>query len=366
MPDRDHTGPASHDRIVIGASAGGLGALLTLVKALPPDFPAAMLVVVHLSPQSGSALPDILSRSGPLPASFAVDGAPVQPGHIYVAPPDEHLLLGDDCLKLNHGPRENGVRPAVDVLFRSAARAAGPRAVGVVLSGSGDDGTEGLRVVKRAGGIAVVQDPSDALFPSMPTTAMEYTTPDYCVPAAELGPLLVRLAATPAAAAPSAPWPDGPPAPQRPGAGGSAPVAALQDGVAPSRPTIPQNLVPLTCPECGGPVSEIDDDGMTRYICLVGHGFSPSTLSVEKAREIEDALWSAVRLLDEQRELSEHLARRFRRMRCYASADRYEQMARDGAASARVLRGILESGKLRIQATDAAEADPGALGPGPW
>src|SRR5262245_36988791 len=157
--------------VAVGASAGGVESLRRLVAKLPPDLPAAVAVVLHLSPASPSLLSQILARSGPLRASQAKDGEVVRESHIYVAPPDHHLLVDGDRFRLDRGPTINGVRPAVDALFRSAASSYGPCAIGVVLSGSLDDGTAGLRAIKEKGGYALVQDPSDAPHRDMPTSA---------------------------------------------------------------------------------------------------------------------------------------------------------------------------------------------------
>lgn len=192
-PVKRDTMPA-RDIIVVGASAGGVEALLELVGGLPPDLPAAVLVVIHHPEGRPSVLPELLSRRGPLPASHAQDGEPILPGHIYVAPPDHHLTVEGGLLHLSHGPRINRVRPAIDPLFRSAAAAFGPRVVGVVLSGTLDDGTAGLVEIHRHGGMGVAQDPADALFKSMPESAIARDHVEYVLPPSAIAPLLTQLA----------------------------------------------------------------------------------------------------------------------------------------------------------------------------
>jgi two-component system chemotaxis response regulator CheB len=183
-----------HDRlVVIGTSAGGIEALRAIAAALPADFPAAIAIVMHLSPQSPGILDDILNRAGPLRADVARGGERLQPGHIYVAPADAHLLVEPGRLRLTRGPKENRFRPAIDPLFRTAAQVYGPAAVGVILTGNLDDGTAGLWAIKKLGGTTVVQDPADAMFPAMPESAVRHVEIDHVVPLAAIAPLLVRL-----------------------------------------------------------------------------------------------------------------------------------------------------------------------------
>lgn len=185
---------AGHDIVVIGGSAGALGPLKNVVSGLPKEFPAAVFVVIHVWPGAKSMLPDILSRSGPLPAAHAKDGESIQPGRIYVAVPDCHLLLGRGHVKVRRGPKENLHRPAIDPLFRTAAHNYGGRVVGVILSGGLDDGTAGLLAIKRHSGIAIVQDPSTATAPGMPASAMEHVDIDHVLSVSEIPDILVQLA----------------------------------------------------------------------------------------------------------------------------------------------------------------------------
>jgi two-component system chemotaxis response regulator CheB len=184
----------TRDIIVLGASAGGVEALVELVGTLPASLPAMLFVVVHVPATIPSNLPAILSRAGHLPATHAQDGEVGKPGHIYVAPPDHHLRLEDKAMRLSRAPRENYCRPAADVLFRSAAQAYGTRVAGVVLSGMLYDGTGGLIAIKQAGGVAIVQSPDEARFSGMPRSAISGDHPDYILPLSEVAVTLVRLA----------------------------------------------------------------------------------------------------------------------------------------------------------------------------
>src|SRR5262245_45187073 len=187
----------THDIIVIGASAGGVTACKQLVRGLPLDLAAAVFIVHHIPPYAPSHFPEILAYAGTLPVQHGVDGEPIRRGRIYVAPPDFHLLLGATHLRLTQSPKENRFRPAIDPLFRSAAYAFGPRVTGVILSGALADGTAGLWAIKDRGGLAVVQHPDEAQQASMPLSALQHVEIDYCVPTAELAPLLVELSHQP-------------------------------------------------------------------------------------------------------------------------------------------------------------------------
>lgn len=184
---------AHRDIVVVGASAGGVEALRRLVRDFPENLEAALFVVLHLPAHAPSMLPNILRRAGRLRTAQAVDGELIQKGRIYVAPPDRHLLIRPGRVQLTTGPTENGYRPAIDSLFRTAALTYGPRVIGVILSGALDDGTAGLRVVKSRDGIAVVQDPADALYAAMPSSAIEYVDVDHVLPLADIGAIIVRL-----------------------------------------------------------------------------------------------------------------------------------------------------------------------------
>ncbi|HVE51284.1 MAG TPA: chemotaxis protein CheB, partial [Casimicrobiaceae bacterium] len=185
--------PHTRDVTVIGASAGGIIALRTLLAALPEDYPAAIFVVVHVAPESPSVLPELLGRAAKLSVRAARHGDRIRSGHVLIAPPDQHLIIDQTTIRLSHGPRENRHRPSIDVMFRSAALHHGPRATGIVLSGMLDDGSAGLWAIKRRGGLALVQDPRDAEYPDMPRNAMETVDVDYCLPIDAMAEQLVAM-----------------------------------------------------------------------------------------------------------------------------------------------------------------------------
>ncbi|MDQ3744203.1 MAG: chemotaxis protein CheB, partial [Acidobacteriota bacterium] len=278
------------DIIVVGTSAGGIEALKTIAGGLPRDFPASVFVVLHTSPESPGILADILARAGALPASNAVDGERIQPGRIYVAPPDRHLIIEPNRVRLTRGPKENRFRPAVDPLFRSAAQVYGPRVVGVVLTGYLDDGTAGLWAVKRLGGTAVVQDPSDALVDSMPLSALHPVNVDYCVPLAEVAPLLVRLSGEAA----------------EEGAREVPEETKIEVNIAKAANALNAGVLKLgepslyACPECHGVLLQLKEENRIRFRCHTGHAYSPESLIAEIDEAIEDSLWSALRSVEEK------------------------------------------------------------------
>jgi two-component system, chemotaxis family, protein-glutamate methylesterase/glutaminase len=280
--------------IVLGASAGGVEALRTLVGGLPADLPASVLVVLHIPPYGGSVLPAILARAGSLPARHPTTTEPLAPGEIVVAPPDHHLVLFDNHLRLTRGPRENGHRPAIDVLFRSAARAVGARVIGVVLSGVLDDGTAGLAAIKSRGGLAVVQDPDDAIYPGMPHNAIEHVAVDHVLPADDIAKLLVRLCEEPVDDAGHPP----PPLMEI-----EADLAMMSE-TAMNHPERPGQPSGFSCPDCNGVLYEIKDGEITRYRCRVGHAWSAESLLGEQAEQLDAALWMALRGLEEKAALA--------------------------------------------------------------
>jgi two-component system chemotaxis response regulator CheB len=277
------------DIVVVGASAGGVVALQRLLETLPEDFGAAVFIVLHMSPSSPSLLPEILQRCTKLPVTQAVDGEPIRRGTIAVARPDYHLVLEHESTRLTRGPKENRSRPAIDALFRSAAYSHGTSVLGVILTGALDDGTAGLWSIKDRGGTAIIQDPSEADSPSMPDSAIKYVGADHVVRLAEMGALLHRLSREPAAP-------------------GEKPVSkeleventitkegrGLQAGVMALGP-----ITPYTCPECHGVLVQLTEGGVPRFRCHTGHAYSINNLLAEVTEYVEDALWNAIRALEE-------------------------------------------------------------------
>ncbi|MBV9193441.1 MAG: chemotaxis protein CheB [Solirubrobacterales bacterium] len=313
---------AHRDLVVIGASAGGVETLIRVVAGLPRDLAASICIVVHIAPGSPSALAGILQRSGPLPCRQAADGDPLVPGHILVAPPDHHLVIKDDHAHLTVGPRENGHRPAVDTLFRSAAAARGGRVIGVVLSGNRDDGAAGLGTIKQHGGAAIVQDPAEALFPGMPTNALANVNVDAVVPSPGVAQAIAKMVKS-----------MNPPPNEPQGPGNSS-----SDG----EPM-------LACPECGGVLVERGSAGVAQWLCQVGHRYSAESLADEQAVSVETALWTAIRALRERSALLQRMAdqchargqarsaRSFRRK----ADDAHEQADLVGTALREAARGTL-------------------------
>jgi two-component system chemotaxis response regulator CheB len=320
----------TRDIVVIGASAGGVEALSGLVAGLPADLRAALFIVLHLSPHDESQLPEILSRAGALRAAKAQDGDEIAYGRILIAPPDRHLLLTPERVRVVCGPQENNFRPAIDPLFRSAALAFGSRVIGVVLTGALDDGVSGLVAIKRMGGLAAVQDPATAVVPSMPHAAMTYVDADACLPVAALASKLVTLTKT---EAPMPKTPHGATDLER-----EVKIAGLDLSVI-DHDQERGTLVAMTCPECHGPLWEIAEDGPLRYRCRVGHAYTAEAMEVGLAKETEDALWTALHTLEESAKLFDRLAaqttttgdrrreRRFREMAQHSQArvDRVRQ-----------------------------------------
>jgi two-component system chemotaxis response regulator CheB len=315
--------------VAIGASAGGIEALRSLVAQLPVDFPAAVLVVLHLPPKGTSVLPQILARAGALPAAAAEDGAAVEGGRVYVAPPDCHLLVEDGHLRLDHGVRMNGHRPAIDPLFRSVADAYGPAGAGVVLSGVLDDGTAGLMAIKQAGGVTLAQDPSEALYDTMPRTAIEVVSPDHIGTAEQLGHVLAAIAEN---------APPDPPAEAR----SLRREHLIEVDRGSSDAPQPGNVTGLTCPECNGAIWLDDSGPVPRFACRIGHAFSPQSFDAAQTERVEAALWTALRTLEERAALYRRMAARHRSAGNVRTSERFALRAESAVQHALVLRDVVE------------------------
>jgi two-component system chemotaxis response regulator CheB len=326
--------------VVVGASAGGVEALVRFVASLPPGFPAAVLVVLHVSATGTSVLASILARAGHLPVATAQDGEPLATGRLYVAPPDHHLLVADGGVQLTQTPRENGHRPAVDPTMRSAAGAAGGRTAGVILSGSRDDGTAGLLAIKRAGGVAVVQDPEEALYEGMPRNAIEHVDVDAVLRVDDIAAWLQGAAFEARAE-------DHPP--------GEELLDRHPRGVG----------TRFTCPGCGGVLFEHVEGTLVRFACSVGHVYSIEALAGGQGHELENALWAAVRALEDRAVLLGRLAERARGSRQHRSAETFAAEAVGVRERSQVIREAISqvhAGSDPIAAAMAAEPEPEPAG----
>lgn len=283
------------DIVVVGASSGGRAPIKELVAGLPADFPAAMLVVLHSGLTWDDSFPRLLSESGPLPAAHATDGEPILPGRIYCARPDRHLVVREGLLRVTKGPKENHFRPAIDPLFRSAARAFGSRVVGVVMSGRLDDGSRGMTLVNRRGGVSVVQSPDEAESPEMPESVLSACAVDFVLPVREMAKTLVDLArgtiAVPVDATVDREA-------KNSGQDEWAEIAAYGDQAYTKNEELGKSSG-FTCPDCGGALFERDEDAAPWMRCHVGHTYSPAGLIAAQEEEVEAALWTALRTLEE-------------------------------------------------------------------
>ena len=316
--------------IVVGASAGGFEALKTLVKNLPKDLQASIFVVWHIAPDVTGVLPHVLNRAETLPASNAFDGEAIEPGRIYVAPPDHHLLVEKGRVRVTKGPKENRFRPAVDPLFRSAAYAYNNRVIGVILSGALDDGTSGLWTVKHRGGVAVVQDPMDAEFPSMPRNAMREVRVDFRVPASELGGLLGRLAQEKVKTSEVIMENDK--------------LTEIEIGIAAEDNAFDAGIMklgelsPFTCPDCHGVLLTLKDGKRSRFRCHTGHAFSADSLLATVTENVEQSLWSALRAIEESIMLLNHMGEHFANANQIEMSALYYKKAHEAEQRAQIVR----------------------------
>ena len=320
--------------IVIGASAGGVEALSVIFSSLPPDFPAAVLAVTHIGARD-SVLPELLAKTSALPVRYARHGEPVFAGRILIAPPDQHMLVtsldGQSVIELTRGPKENHTRPAIDPLFRTAAATVGARVIGVVLTGFLDDGTAGLAAIKACGGTAIVQQPSEAVAPSMPQSALLHVQVDQCLPVAQIGPALLALVVGRQSAAIAPAIPEVTVVENRFARGGGD-MEELRKIATPST---------FTCPECHGALWELHAQQPRRFRCHTGHSFTATILAELQHEKAEDAIWAAVRALQEKQRLYESLAAKATAWRHAGTAIDYAAKAAQAREQAELLRSVL-------------------------
>ena len=312
------------DIVVIGASAGGVEALKEIASQLPGRIRAAIFMVVHVSPDSSGMLPAILNRNSKIRARQAEDGWRIEPGNIYVAAPDHHLLLEKDEMRVVRGPKHNRHRPAIDLLFRTAARNFGRRVIGVVLTGFLDDGSSGLLAIKNAGGITIIQDPDDAQVASMPRNALLQVQPDYCVPVSQMGDLINQLVEN-----------------------GKTMLAGHKDNGGPSKLGKKKSNTTFTCPDCHGTIWEVEENGEVRFECRVGHAYSPEAMRTAADDDIERSLWVALRSLEESAALEQRLADLSAERKRPGAHNFYLQKAHARKQHAAILRDFLMGSKRR-------------------
>lgn len=330
-----------HDVIVIGASAGGVETLMKLAAGLPGSLPSAVFIVLHVPSSGNSILPTILDRAGELRASHAVDGEIPHPGHIYIAPPNSHMILaanedGKESVRLIHGPREHGHRPAIDPLFRSAAFLCGQRVVGVVLTGNLADGSNGLHEISRNGGVTIVQDPEEAIFPGMPLNAIDKTKVDYILPSADIAAMLIKLthdsSKNPTGGIMSGKRNN---ADEQEALIISQSKRMIEAGVRANIPTL------FTCPNCGGVLWELVEGDQLVYRCQVGHRYSATSLIDEQANALEQALWEGLRALEERAALARRMVHRAQENHYDSLVRRYEKIAGEAEQNATLIRNVM-------------------------
>ncbi|MGN6489855.1 MAG: chemotaxis protein CheB [Devosia sp.] len=332
---------SNHDIIVIGGSAGATAPLKDILSRLPPDLPAAVFIVLHIPTRGIGILSTVAASAGPLPVRQAENGLQIENGTVYIGAPDHHMLLHDGHIMLGRGPRENLARPAIDPLFRSAALHYGPRVIGVVLSGLLSDGSSGLNAIKRCGGLALVQDPAEAIADEMPRRALEATEVDLCVPSGRLGDVLGDLVNEQA----------GSPLPIPRELALEVSIAAGERLDSPSLASIGDPAA-LTCPACGGVLSVMSGKPL-RFRCQVGHAYTADALASEQEGRIDEALRVALRIIEERAELVHRMAEDGRQSGRRAVAEMYDARAEEYREYADLIR----SAVLKTLDEPASEPD---------
>ena len=320
----------NRDIIVIGGSSGATAPLKEILGRIPAALPAAVFVVLHIPPQGIGILSTVASAASRLPVVQAESGMVIRNGHVYIAAPDHHLLLRESHITLGRGPRENMVRPAIDPLFRSAALQYGPRVIGVILSGLLSDGAAGLTAIKQCGGVALVQDPADAIANEMPLRALEATTVDLCVPGTRIGDVLSDLVR------------------EEPGTRLPVPPEirleveiAIGERVGSDSLATIADPAPLTCPSCGGVLSELRMEHPLRFRCQVGHAYTADALAKEQEGKVDEALRVALRIIEERAELVHRMAEDGRQSGRAAVARMYGSRAAEYREYADMIRRVV-------------------------
>lgn len=290
--------------------------MLTVAGAFDADFSGSIFIVSHIG-ANHTQLPELLSSAGPLPAKHPENGEAIRSGTVYVAPPDRHMMVDAGHIRLSRGPRQHFTRPAIDPLFRSAALEYGPRVIGVLLSGSGRDGTAGLDAVRRAGGRTIVHDPSSTLYPDMPLAAVELVKVDHIASHEEMPDLLRRLSTETT--------------------GVPAPVEETS-----SEMEERERPIALTCPECGGSLREDSSNGMKQYRCHIGHRLAPEEVLSGQLEAVDHAIEVAIRVLNERVELCRHMAENARSAGRRMGADHWRRLQKDAEGELAVLQRFIK------------------------
>jgi len=306
--------------VVVGASLGGLSALAAVLQELSPNFPAAILAVIHIGEQEAQ-LPRYFQPRSPLPVGYGRDNEKIVAGRAYFAPSDRHLMVENGRLFLSQGPKENHTRPAIDPLFRSAAEAYGPLVTGVILTGHLTDGTAGLWEVKRRGGVAIVQDPDEAEVPSMPKSALRHVAVDYCLKLKDIGKLLTQL---------------------------------VEDAMMEAAHFVPQHgerimgytaeqPVAVTCPDCGGALRKDSKGSYTQYRCHIGHTYGGLELAQAQFDVLDASLQQSIRLLNERKKMCLDTADAARRSNHEQEAKQWEKAAEEASARFEQIERVLQT-----------------------
>jgi two-component system chemotaxis response regulator CheB len=320
---------ARRDIVVIGGSSGGIEAVRTILAELPADLGASIFIVIHTAPASPGVLDRILGRVSLLPVGYAVNREPIRPRRVSIAPVDHHLILERDHVRTTRGPRENRFRPAVDPLFRTAAVAHRHRVIAIVLSGGQDDGAVGIGLVKQHGGIAIVQDPQEAVAPAMPLAAIRHVSADYVLGADEIAGVLRQLVAEPV--------PDVEIAMDEEETRDIAEIGGHMIHGA----ELAGSPAPLTCPECGGALWQFQDGEVLQFQCHVGHRYSGESLESAQTDGLDQALWAGLRALEESAELRRRMSAHARQHGMAAIAASYDGQAQESEERAGIIRRVL-------------------------